>query len=272
MWRKAGFSVGVVPTMGALHEGHSSLVQRSRERCHRTVATIFVNPIQFGSNEDLSLYPRPFDRDVRLLEDDGCDLLFAPTVTELFPDGCRPPNEFCTSVAVHGIGDGLCGEFRPGHFAGVATQVVKLFMITMPDVAFFGEKDYQQLQVVRRMVQDLNIPVSIEAGPTIRASDGLAISSRNTYLNAVERAIAPQLFYALRTASVELLGGADLETVKSRAVEHLYSVGFDRVEYMTLVDAELLDPIHRADRPSRLLAAAWLGRTRLIDNVAVDIH
>jgi pantoate--beta-alanine ligase len=269
-WRKAGLTVGVVPTMGALHQGHSSLVQRSLERCHRTVATVFVNPIQFGLNEDFNSYPRPFERDFRLLEDLGCHLLFAPTVAELFPDGCQRPTEFPTSVTVHGIAEGLCGEFRPGHFAGVATQVLKLFMITMPDVAFFGEKDYQQLQVIRRMVRDLNIPVSIEAGPTIRASDGLAFSSRNAFLSPEERTIAPHLLHALIAAASELLAGAEVETVKHRAVEHLLNVGFDRVEYITLVSTETLEPIQRADRTSRLLAAAWLGRTRLIDNIAVN--
>jgi pantoate--beta-alanine ligase len=256
--------------MGALHQGHSSLVQRSLERCHRTVATVFVNPIQFGLNEDFNSYPRPFERDFRLLEDLGCHLLFAPTVAELFPDGCQRPTEFPTSVTVHGIAEGLCGEFRPGHFAGVATQVLKLFMITMPDVAFFGEKDYQQLQVIRRMVRDLNIPVSIEAGPTIRASDGLAFSSRNAFLSPEERTIAPHLLHALIAAASELLAGAEVKTVKHRAVEHLLNVGFDRVEYITLVSTETLEPIQRADRTSRLLAAAWLGRTRLIDNIAVN--
>ncbi|HEY6389869.1 MAG TPA: pantoate--beta-alanine ligase [Bryobacteraceae bacterium] len=264
-WRRQGLTVGMVPTMGSLHEGHLALVDRSRARCGRTLATIFVNPTQFGPSEDFNAYPRVFDRDVKLLNERGCDLVFAPSVEELFPDGYQTLEQFRTRVNVHELCDGLCGALRPGHFSAIATQVMKLFMIGQPDFAFFGEKDYQQLQVVRRMVRDLSVPVEIESIPIVRAPDGLALSSRNAYLTPEERKIAPLLSRVLCSAVRELQDGGKLPIVTERARENLIGGGFSSVDYVTLVD-DLLQPLEVADKPARLLAAAWLGRARLIDN------
>ena len=266
-WRHQGLRVGMVPTMGTLHEGHLALVDRSRARTNRTLATIFLNPTQFGPDEDFEAYPRTFEQDLKNLAARGCDVVFAPSVAELFPDGFRTMDEFRTRVTVHGLSEPLCGAFREGHFAAVATQVMKLFMIGLPDVAFFGEKDYQQLQVVRRMVRDLNVPVEIEAVPTVRDSDGLALSSRNAYLTAEERAIAPWVYRVLCEAVGELRAGGAPGAVTEAARRILIEKGFASVDYVTLVDAETLQTLDRADNPARLLAAARLGKARLIDNV-----
>ena len=263
-WRRAGETVALIPTMGYLHEGHLALVRRGRELADRTVATLFVNPTQFGPTEDLARYPRDEAGDAAKLAGAGCDLLFAPTVAEMYPPG------FATSIAVGGVSQGLCGEFRPQMFGGVALVVTKLLLQALPDVAVFGEKDYQQLQVIRRFARDLDIPVRIEGAPTVREADGLALSSRNSYLTPAERAVAPALNRALTRAAAELADGArEAGPVLAEARATLLGVGFASVDYLELRDAETLAPLERVAGPARLLAAAWLGKARLIDNIPV---
>ncbi len=263
-WRSAGSSVGLVPTMGALHEGHLSLVRRALEIADRVCVTLFVNPKQFAPEEDFAEYPRDEAADRATLAAMGVHLLFAPAAEEIYPAG------FATTVSVAGLGDGLCAELRPGFFQGVATVVTKLLIQALPDVALFGEKDYQQLQVVRRLVVDLDIPVRIEAGPTVREPDGLALSSRNAYLSPDQRAIAPALHRTLRAVAEALSGGAPAAAALQDGRRAMGQAGFDRVEYLELRDAASLEPIQRVAAPARLLAAVWLGHTRLIDNVAVE--
>jgi pantoate--beta-alanine ligase len=263
-WRAAGESVALVPTMGALHDGHLSLVRQGRTLADRVVATIFVNPTQFAANEDLASYPRREARDFAMLRDVGVPLVFAPDVAEMYPDG------FSTTVTVAGVSEGLCGAHRPGHFAGVATIVTKLLLQALPDVALFGEKDYQQLQVIRRLTRDLDIPVRIVGAPTAREADGLALSSRNAYLDDTSRRIAPAMHRALSAAAVRLANGEDPASVLADGAATLRQVGFDPVEYFEWRDAETLAPQPAPGRPGRLLVAAWLGRTRLIDNVPAD--
>jgi pantoate--beta-alanine ligase len=264
-WRAQRLSIGLVPTMGALHNGHLSLVDRARARCDRTVVTIFVNPIQFGPGEDFDRYPRQEAEDLAMLGARQCDLVFMPHPNELFPDG---PAGLHTSVSVHGLGETLCGPYRPGHFTGVATIVIKLLMLTLPDVAIFGEKDYQQLQIIRTLVRDLHIPVEIDGAPTVREPDGLAMSSRNAYLSADQRRLAPRLFATLQEAALRLSAGEPPRAVVDAAAASLGEAGF-ALDYVSLVDAVSLEPIDRVDRPARLAAAGRLGSTRLIDNVAV---
>ena len=262
--RRAGSAIGLVPTMGALHEGHLALVSASRARCAVTVASLFVNPTQFGPGEDFTAYPRDEEADRVKLEQAGCDVLFAPDAAEIYP---RP---LLTGVTVAGLSDGMEGRFRPGHFAGVATIVAKLLMIAQPSHAFFGEKDYQQLLVVRRLVEDLDIPVRIEAVPTLREPDGLAMSSRNRYLTPVERGIAPTLYRSLSDLAAEVADGrADCAAAAARATERLRQAGFDSVDYIIVADAATLAPLARVTGPARILGAARIGRTRLIDNIAV---
>ena len=263
-WRSAGESIGLVPTMGALHEGHLSLVRLAKAECRRAVATIFVNPSQFGANEDLSAYPRDEAADRKLLDDAEADLLFAPSVEEIYPPG------FATTVSVAGLTEHLCGPHRPGHFAGVATVVTKLLIQALPDRAYFGEKDFQQLQVIRRLARDLDLPVVICGAATMRESDGLALSSRNRYLTAEERAKAAALPRLLRTAAKRLADGGEAEAALSEVGEGLARAGFTRIDYITLADEAKLQPLSRAKPGSRLFAAAWLGRTRLIDNWPVQ--
>ncbi len=262
-WRRAGETVALIPTMGYLHEGHLALVRRGRELADRAVATLFVNPTQFGPTEDLARYPRDEAGDAAKLAGAGCDLLFAPDAAEMYPPG------FATSVSVGGVSQGLCGAFRPQMFGGVALVVTKLLLQALPDVAVFGEKDYQQLQVIRRFVRDLDIPVRIEGGATVREPDGLAMSSRNSYLTPVERAVAPALNRALVRAAAALGGGRDAGPVLAEARASILAAGFASVDYIDLRDAESLAPLERVAGPARLLAAAWLGKARLIDNVAV---
>lgn len=262
-WRQGGDTVGLVPTMGALHEGHLTLARRSRGECLRTVATLFVNPTQFGPGEDLAAYPRDEAGDCALLEAVGVDLLFAPGVAEMYPPG------FATQVAVSGLTEHLCGPFRPGHFAGVATVVTKLLLQAAPDAAYFGEKDFQQLQVIRRLVRDLDIPVRIVGVPTVRERDGLAMSSRNRYLTPTERAVAGHLPRVLGDLARRLADGRPAAPELACAREALAQSGFTAVDYVELADSETLQPIDRFRSPARVFAAAHIGRTRLIDNMPV---
>ena len=263
-WRDAGHSVGLVPTMGALHEGHLSLVRRARTLADRVCVTLFVNPTQFGPNEDYAVYPRDEDSDRAMLAAEGCHLLFAPEVAEMYPPG------EVTRVTVGGVGDTLESEFRPGFFTGVATVVSKLLIQALPDVAVFGEKDYQQLQVIKRMVRDLHVPVHIDGAPTVREPDGLALSSRNAYLTSDERRVAPMLCQALSAIAQDVAGGADPAERAAWGREALFESGFRQVDYVTVRDAETLEPWPGPLRPGRVLGAAWLGRARLIDNVPVS--
>jgi pantoate--beta-alanine ligase len=264
-WKREGRRVALIPTMGALHEGHLALVRRGREIADRTVASIFVNPTQFSPSEDFNRYPRDEAADAAKLASVGCSLLFAPTVDEMYPPG------FATTVTVGPVAEPLEGSFRPSHFAGVATVVTKLLLQAQPDVACFGEKDYQQLQVVRRLVRDLDIPVAIEGVPTVREPDGLALSSRNRYLGPAERRIAATLIRVLNEVAARLQGGVAADEATRWAAETLRGAGFAKIDYVTLADPDTLAPLERLDRPGRLLAAAWLGRTRLIDNIAVPL-
>jgi pantoate--beta-alanine ligase len=250
--------------MGALHEGHLSLIAAAQKRADRVVATIFVNPTQFGPREDLTRYPRPFAADRKALAEAGADLLFAPTVEAIYPPG------FATTVTVTGVSEGMDGQFRPGHFAGVATVVSKLLIQAAPDVAIFGEKDFQQLAVIRRMARDLDLPVKIEGAPTVREADGLAMSSRNAYLTPEQRRVATALYRALARASADVTDGKlPWSEIADAGIRALRAGGFDDVDYFELRDAATLEPVETADRPARVLAAAWLGTTRLIDNLPV---
>ncbi|MAS14605.1 MAG: pantoate--beta-alanine ligase [Nitratireductor sp.] len=262
-WRRAGERVAVVPTMGALHQGHLSLVETAKARAERVIVTLFVNPKQFNNPNDLAAYPRTEADDAAKLAPYEIDVLFAPSVEEMYGTG------FSTTVSVTGVSEGLCGAHRPGHFDGVATVVTKLLLQSGADIACFGEKDFQQLLVVRRLVADLNIPVEIVGCPTVREADNLALSSRNVRLTDAQRRIAPAIADVLLQSAARLEGGADAAPVLEAAQTALQGAGFDRVEYFELRDAETLEPLQRADRPARLLAAAWLGETRLIDNVPV---
>jgi pantoate--beta-alanine ligase len=263
-WRAAGQTVGLVPTMGALHAGHLALVRRAQADCDRTIVTLFVNPTQFGAGEDFAAYPRDEAEDRAKLATVGADLLYAPGVTEIYPDG------FATTVTVASLTDGLCGPVRPGHFSGVATVVTKLLLQSLPDAAYFGEKDYQQLLVIRRLARDLDIPVRIEGVPTVRDADGLALSSRNRYLSAGERAAAVALPTILRQVAERLTDPTRaVADETARARDALLQAGFTRIDYVEVCDAETLEPLAHVTRPARILAAAWLGSTRLIDNMPV---
>lgn len=261
-FRAEGASVALVPTMGALHAGHMALVEAARRPNQRVVASIFVNPRQFGANEDLSRYPRREGADARMLAEAGCDLLWAPEVEEMYPTG------FATTVSVSGVSDGLDGAARPGHFDGVATVVAKLFGQVRPDQAFFGEKDFQQLAVVRRMVVDLDLGIEVVGVPTQRDDDGLALSSRNIYLDDGERVRAVALPRALGEAARAIGRGDDPQDALAEARTALIAAGFD-IDYLSLVDAETLALDPASNRPRRLLAAGRIGSTRLIDNLAI---
>jgi pantoate--beta-alanine ligase len=263
-WRKDGDTVGLVPTMGALHRGHLALVDASTGLCARTVATIFVNPTQFGAGEDLDRYPRREAEDVKLLAEHGCDLVFAPAVDAMYPQG------FATTVHVAGVTEPMEGAHRPGHFDGVATVVAKLLLQALPDRAFFGEKDYQQLVTIRRMVRDLDVPVTIEGVAIVREDDGLALSSRNEYLTPEQRAVAPALHRTLVAVAAAVRGGAAIDGAAADGARALADAGFDPVDYVAVRAAADLAPLTALDRPARVLGAAYLGRTRLIDNVAVE--
>ncbi|THD83608.1 pantoate--beta-alanine ligase [Aliigemmobacter aestuarii] len=262
-WKAQGKTVGVVPTMGALHDGHLSLARRARAECDRVIVTIFVNPMQFNNPEDLKKYPRTEEADAALLRSVGVELIFAPAPEEVYPEG------FSTTVSVAGVSEPLEGKMRPGHFDGVATVVTKLFGMTMADRGYFGQKDWQQLQVVQKLVRDLNLPITIVGCETIREPDGLAMSSRNVRLTDAGRRIAP-VFYAAITAAAEDIraGQSDRMAIREAAVT-MRDAGFERVEYIELRDAETLLPSHDPTRPRRMLAAAWLDGVRLIDNIPV---
>jgi len=262
-WRNAGKTVALVPTMGALHAGHLALVERACALSDRVVVSLFVNPAQFAPNEDFAQYPRDEGADAAKLAAARTDLLYAPPLEEIYPPG------FAASIDVGAIAAGQDGRFRPGHFRGVATVVTKLLLQASPDVACFGEKDYQQLQVVKRLVRDLDIPVRIEGVTTVRESDGLALSSRNLYLSRAERAVAPALYRVLGETAARLEAGEVAAPALADAAAALMRAGFAKLDYVEACDALTLAPLERADRPGRLLAAAWLGKTRLIDNVPV---
>jgi pantoate--beta-alanine ligase len=263
-WREADESVALVPTMGALHAGHLSLVALARSRCRRVVVSLFVNPTQFAANEDLSAYPRDEAGDAAKLAREGVELLFAPSAGEMYPQG------FATQVTVSALTRHLCGPHRPGHFEGVATVVTKLLLQALPDVAVFGEKDWQQLQVIRRLALDLNIPVEILGAPTVREPDGLAMSSRNAYLTQEERRIAASLNHVLTELAHAVAADEPCRAAEEKALRRLLEQGFTSVDYVTVADAETLQPIDRLGaRPARAFAAARLGRTRLIDNLPI---
>ncbi|MDC7685025.1 pantoate--beta-alanine ligase [Asticcacaulis sp. BYS171W] len=262
-FRAKGLSVGFVPTMGALHAGHLALVEHAKSLCDVVVVSIFVNPKQFAPHEDFGRYPRQEDRDAALLATVGCDLVYLPEADLMYPD------VFASTVHVDGPALTLEGEFRPQFFDGVATVVLKLFNQVQPDVAVFGEKDYQQLQVVKTFVRDLDLPVRVVGLATVREADGLALSSRNAYLSADERRTAARLIVELNTVAEVVRSGGDRAAALQTATENLRAAGFGPVDYITLRDAETLAEAGPDTRALRLLAAAWLGKTRLIDNIAI---
>jgi pantoate--beta-alanine ligase len=262
-FRKQGRTIGLVPTMGALHEGHVSLVKGALDRGDVPVTSIFVNPTQFGPNEDFAAYPRDEQGDFDKLAAAGCRIAFAPTKEEMYP------GQPLTTVRVTGITDRLCGPLRPGHFEGVATVVSKLLLMAMPDRAYFGEKDYQQLQVIKHMVHDLAMPFEIIGMPTVREPDGLAMSSRNRYMSVEERARAAMLYRELNNVAKAVRGGTSATEATRSAATALLAAGFDRIEYLTVTDPETLVPLERVSGPARVIVAVRLGRTRLIDNIAV---
>jgi pantoate--beta-alanine ligase len=260
-WKQKGLSVVLVPTMGFFHEGHLALMREAGSKADRVIVSLFVNPAQFGPNEDLNRYPRDFDQDAKLAEREGVGCLFCPDSGDIYPSG------FQTWIRVEGLSQGLCGASRPEHFRGVATIVAKLLIIVQPDKAIFGQKDFQQLQVIRRMVSDLNIPVNIIAHPIVREPDGLAMSSRNTYLDAKERESAPSLFQALRLAEKMVARGCGSGPEVVRAVRnHIQSFGNTKIDYIFLGDPETLKQRQDIVGETLLALAVWIGKTRLIDN------
>jgi pantoate--beta-alanine ligase len=261
--RAGNETVALVPTMGALHAGHMSLIEVARREADHVIASIFVNPKQFGPTEDLSSYPRQEERDSVMLAEAGVTALWLPPVEEMYPDG------FATNIVVAQLGDGLCGAARPGHFDGVATVVAKLFNQVRADVAVFGEKDWQQLAIIRRMARDLDLDVTIIGAPTQRDADGLALSSRNAYLDARERKAALALPQALQSAASEIAAGERVENALEIARSRLADAGFSPIDYVALVDAATLEPMDSLDREARILGAARMGATRLIDNFPV---
>ena len=262
-WRKKNKTIGLVPTMGGLHDGHLTLVERSKLHADKTITSLFVNPSQFAPHEDFATYPRNELADSEMLEASGNDLLFAPNVSEIYPDG------HLTRIDVQGLSQILEGEFRPYFFTGVATVITKLLLQALPDVAIFGEKDYQQLCVIQTLVRDLDIPVGIIGAKTIREEDGLAMCSRNLYLTAKERKIAPRLYQVISKVAKNVRAGDPPVNQRSWAEAELTKAGFGAVDYVAVRDAPTLDSVSDASRPARVLAAAYLGRTRLIDNVAI---
>jgi pantoate--beta-alanine ligase len=260
--RQAGARVGLVPTMGALHAGHARLIERARHHGDHVVVSIFVNPLQFDRPDDLARYPRTLEADVALCAALGVDVVFAPTVSEMYP---APPS---STIHVGAVASHLCGRYRPGHFDGVATVVMKLFQIVRPDLAYFGEKDVQQLAVIKHLVRDFNVPIEIEAVETVRESDGLALSSRNARLNADERRLATALYSGLREADRLISEGeANANVVRAAAAAHVPTDHRLRLEYLEIVDPENMQPVERIEGPVVVAGALWVGSTRLIDNL-----
>ena len=262
-WRKKELSIGLVPTMGALHDGHFSLVKRSINTTDKTVATLFVNPKQFGQNDDLTIYPRDEVGDIAALEAQGVDLLFIPSLEEMYPV------DFVTEISVPVIGDVIEGVFRPGFFVGVATVVAKLLIQSLPDKAFFGKKDLQQLYVVKKMVIDLDIPVEIIGCPIVREPDGLALSSRNVYLSADERTRAVELYKVLNEISERAMNGEQIPILVEKAEKRLIGSGFTKVDYLAVCNTHNFKEINSLEPSTYVLGAAWLGETRLIDNIQI---
>ncbi|NVK57368.1 MAG: pantoate--beta-alanine ligase [Alteromonadaceae bacterium] len=267
-WRQASHRVAFVPTMGNLHDGHIELVKQAKKRADKVVVSIFVNPMQFGANEDLAAYPRTLDADRAQLEAEGVDALFFPSVSDIYPHGLAEQ----TFVEVPGISDLLCGASRPGHFRGVATIVCKLFNMVQPDVACFGEKDYQQLQVIRTMVTDLSMPIEIVGVATKRQQDGLAMSSRNGYLSDEQRATATRIFATMQTMRNDMLSTQQpFREIEKNAESNLLAAGLTP-DYIAIANARTLKPAERGETEVVILIAAYMGRTRLIDNLQVTLH
>ena len=263
-WRRGGERVALIPTMGALHEGHLELVRIAKRHCDRAITSIFVNPAQFAPTEDFDKYPRTFEGDLEKLATVEGDLVWAPDKAEMYPEG------FATKVIPAGTADGLETDFRPHFFGGVATVCCKLFMQALPDIAIFGEKDYQQLCVIRQMVRDLDLPLEIVGAETVREADGLAMSSRNRYLSSEERAQAVTIHHVVNSVAAAAAQGAGLDKALADGRAALTKAGFGNIDYLAVRDADTLkDWTSTSGRPGRVLAAAWLGKTRLIDNVAV---
>ena len=264
-WKSSGLSVGLVPTMGYLHDGHASLMRHAVHENDRVIVSIFINPIQFGANEDLGRYPQDIERDKDLCIQAGVDVIFNPSPSEMYPAG------FYTYIDMSVVTDGLCGAKRPGHFRGVCTVVLKLFNITKPDKAYFGQKDAQQLAVIKTMARDLNIDVQIVGLPIIREPDGLAMSSRNTYLNEQERAAAPLLFKALLEAlQIYRQGNTDAQQIKQQIGKVLSSNPLISVDYIEIVDIDTMQPIETINQPALCAVAVFIGQTRLIDNIVLE--
>lgn len=264
-WKKAGYSIGLVPTMGFLHEGHASLIKKCREENDKVVVSVFVNPTQFGPNEDLEDYPRDFDRDCALCESIGADLIFHPEPEEMYQDACA-------YVSIHTLSDTLCGKTRPIHFKGVCTVVSKLFNIVTPDNAYFGQKDAQQLAIIRKMVKDLNFDIRIVGCPIIREEDGLAKSSRNTYLNPEERKAALCLSQAVRKGQEIIAKGCSGESVLKEMRAIVESEPLARIDYISVVDALTMQPVEQVDRDVLVAMAVYIGKTRLIDNFSYEVQ
>ena len=263
LWREAGEKIALVPTMGALHAGHMALVDAARQTADKVVASIFVNPLQFNDKGDLDRYPRTEEADIARLGAAGCDVVWLPTPQQLYPQG------FATTISVEGVSERWEGAHRPGHFDGVATVVAKLFVACMPGIAIFGEKDWQQLAVIRRMTADLGLPIRIIGHPTVREDDGLAMSSRNALLSGAERQIAPVLAVSLNRAAEAIAGGGSASDAVSNCLDALKDAGFGPIDYVAYVDGGTLEPLERFAPDGRLIAAAFLGKVRLIDNVRV---
>lgn len=265
-WRVEGQTVSLVPTMGALHDGHLSLIKIAQEKCDRVVASIFVNPKQFLPNEDFEKYPRNEDSDIEKLVELGTDLLFSPNASEMYRADAS------TAVVISQLTDCLCATSRPGFFDGVGTVVTKLLIQTLPDIAIFGEKDYQQLLIIKRLARDLDIPTKIIGAPTIREIDGLAVSSRNVYLSPTHRETAPSIFKVLKRTATAIALGDDASLAAKKAHDDLVLAGFSKIEYFEARHSETLEPIKDTRNPGRLFAAVWLGSTRLIDNLEIKAY